>query len=383
MAVKGFVYRGKDRTTEDVKRAATMSTGNYDSTLQDGFQSFKVREGENCIRIFPPTWSEKEVEVWGKNWAIILSEHRNIGVDRGSFLCLEAMREEPCPICDMRRQSTDDEERFQLSPNKRALCWVINRDDEAAGPQLWSMPIKKVFKVINARSVDRKTGALVLIDDPVDGYDIFFNCENAGKMTAEYTGIELDRDPSNLGPSEEIEDRWMKYVMEHPLPSVLLWPEPDYLEKVLSGRVSKRSETAEEEATEEEGAPPPRSRRQRPSAEETSPRSTRRGRGGDPPEEDETPLEEEEGTDPETEADPEPPPPRSTRRGRNGGEEEPPPRRTARRSEPEAAEEPEADPPPRRTARQRPSEDEAAPAPSRQARGSLERLRPARQRGRE
>lgn len=380
MAVKGFVYRGTKRTTEDVKRAATMSTGNYDSMFIDGVPVFKVKEGENVIRIMPPTWPDEDLEKWGKDWAIIASVHNNIGVDRGTFLCLDAMRGEPCPICEIRREATDDEERFALSPNKRAVAWLINRDDEGAGPLLWSMPIKKIFKVINARSIDRKSGALVLIDDPDEGFDVIFNCEGAGKKNADYTGVDVDRDPSPLHDKEELQDRWMKYIMDNPLPSVLNWPEPEYIEKVLMGKSSRRADADEAEA--EGGAPPARSRRGREAEteegeSETRRTPTRRGRGGEPPEEDETPPEAEAEAPPRRTRRSEPeeetePAPRTTRR-RAEPEEEAPPRRTARRNGPE--EETEAEPTPRRIRRVEPEEEEV-PEPSRRARGALERLRP-------
>jgi hypothetical protein len=373
----GFVYRGNLRTPEDVARRAKHSSGLYDSAILDGFTVFKPKEGENIIRILPFTW--QDVDKWGASWEIIVAVHNNIGPDRGTFICLDKMQDESCPVCEARRSAVDDEERYALAPNERALCWLIDRNDEKAGPQWWLMPIKKVFKVINARSTDKKSGALLLVDDPEEGYDIYFTREGTGKTT-DYTGVEIDRDPTPPSENAATQAKWLAYVQEHPLPDILNFQDHDYIEKVLMGRVSKK---AEAEAEEDEAAEPAPRTRRRPGVEDS----------GDP-----------------TDADP---PPRTARRRpveaqeegseAEGEEATPAPTRARRRPEPEPEaeeaepeleaspigrrrpvaeepeEEPEADPPPRTTRRRAPAaepEEEEIPPESAAARRSLEKLRP-------
>ena len=71
MAVKGFVYRGEDRTVEDVDRRSKMKSGLYDSVVMEGVPTFKPREGENTIRILPGTWKDTfVVEVTGFSYPL-------------------------------------------------------------------------------------------------------------------------------------------------------------------------------------------------------------------------------------------------------------------------------------------------------------------------
>jgi hypothetical protein len=380
---KPFVYRGATRTAEDITRRTKMSSGAYDSTVLEGFTIFKPKEGENTIRILPLTW--EDTDKYGTSWEIMVYVHNNIGPDKGQFLCLDKMKGEPCPICEARRSAVDDEERYALSPNMRAMCWLIDRDAENAGPQWWQMPIKKIFKVVNSRSIDKKTGAPILIDDPEEGYDLAFTREGTGLKT-DYTGVEVFRDPTPVHEDQKTQDRWLAYIMENPLPDILNFQEADYIEKVLSGRVSKK------QADEDEGddpKPEPRSTRRRPAAveeepeAELAPRTTRR-----------RPVEAEEESAEETE---ERAAPSTTRRvGRARPEPEPD---AEEESEPEAdtrpagrrrpskeeppAEEEEAEPAPPTTRRRavaaaEPEEEEEIPPQSRSARAGLEKLRPRR-----
>ncbi len=373
----GFVYRGNLRTTEDVARRAKHSSGLYDSAILDGFTPYKPKEGENIIRILPFTWTD--VDKWGASWEIFVWVHNNIGPDRGTFICLNKMKDEPCSICEARRSAVDDEERYALAPNERALCWLIDRKDEKTGPQWWMMPIKTVFKVINARSTDKKTNALLLIDDPEEGFDVFFDVEGAGKKTASYTGVEIDRDPTPVHQDEKLQARWLNYVTENPLPELLNIQDHDYIEKVLMGRVSKKA-AADDGADDSKSEP--RTARRRPAASEEEPEaavSARMARR--------RPVEaQEEGSEPEAE-EATPGPTRARRRPEPETEAEAEPeadarpagRRRSSREEP-PAEEAVEDEPPARTTRRRsvaaePDEEEIPPE-SHSARAGLEKLRP-------
>jgi len=238
-------------------RTQYVPSGNYDAIIQEGFPVFKPKDGENVIRLMQASWPEEEIPKWGTDWAILISVHNNVG-DRGTFLCLDAMYGEPCPVCEAAMEEPDKDIRFELEANKRALAWLINRKDPSVGPQAWSMPLKKVWKVINARSRDRKTGALLHIDDPEAGYDVVFTGENTGKKTADYQGIEIEREATMLGPDDATQQKWIDYIVENPLPSILNIPDPEYIRKRLFGRVSRaRPADAVEEAT---GAMPARRR---------------------------------------------------------------------------------------------------------------------------
>ena len=372
MAIKGkFVYKGRDRSVEDVSRKSRQKPGLYDNFILSDFPTFKVKEGENAVRILPPTW--EDTDKWGDSWELGIWVHYNVGADGGSFICLDKMKGEPCPVCEARREATDDEERYQLAPGWRALCWVVDRDNEKAGPQVWSMPAT-LFRDINSRSIDKKSNAVILIDDPEEGYDVVFTREGADKRT-KYVGVEVARDPTPVHDDEKIQQRWLDYILEHSLPTVLNIQDSGYIEKVLSGKVSAASKKAE--AEEEEDTPPRSSRAARrvpEPAEEEEAATSRRGATRRPAEPE------------EEEAEAEAPLPRSRRGAPVEPEEEeetPPTRRTARQAPEEAEEEADEDPAPSprgarnptRRASSEPEEGEDIPEESRTARRGLERLR--------
>lgn len=236
-----FEYRGRDRSVESVVQKSKQATGNYDRYTLEGVPSFKPKEGENCVRILPPTW--KDTQRYGDGWEIQIHLHSNVGVDNSQYLCLDKMNDEDCPICAARRDATDTDEADALRVGWRALCWVVSRDDEKAGPQLWAMP-PTLFRDICAASVDKKGNTPILIDDPEEGYDLYFHREGSGLRT-KYSRIEVVRDPSPLHDNQKLQDRWLDYIMETPLPDVLQFFPADHIEKVLFGRVDRGSEGGE------------------------------------------------------------------------------------------------------------------------------------------
>jgi len=238
-----FTYRGEDRTAEDVSRASKTSGGTFDQYLTQGVNFFKPREGENNIRIMPLSW--EDTKKWGKDWAILIYVHHSIGADNSAYLCLEKMKGEACPICEARADAETEDEQRALRPNKRALVWLIDRDNEKAGPHVWSMPLQ-LYRDLQTRSIDKKTGTVILIDHPDEGYDISFVKEGTGLHT-KYTAVEVARDGSALSENEKKQTRWLDLIAEQPLPEILNYYDADYITKVLEGKSSKRDDDEDED----------------------------------------------------------------------------------------------------------------------------------------
>ena len=371
---KRFVYKGGERTVEDVTRFSKQSGGTYDSFINPDIPTYKPREGDCAIRILPMTW--EDTEKWGPGWHIGVTVHYGVGPDEGTYLCLDKMKGEPCPVCEARRDAVDADEADALRTSWRALCWVVDRDNEKAGPMVWSMPIS-VFRDINVRSVDKRTKGVILIDDPDEGYDVLFSRAGSGVRT-KYTSIEVERDPTPILADQKRQQKWEDFILDNPLPDLLNFFEYEYIEKVLFGKVDKRRAAAEEEehprrgrrATEEDEERPSGRRRSRGAEEEEEDRPTGRRRAS---EEEERPVErrrsraesdeEEEPTRRRRPAEPdeEEERPASRRRAASEtvdeeGEEERPTRRRA--AQPEAEEEVGEDDPPPRRRRAAPAEDE-------------------------
>lgn len=274
-----MAFKYRKRTAESVSRRAKQSSGVYDSYVSIDAQWFKPKEGENIIRIMPwisqdnPLLKKPEfVDKWGDHWGIDIFIHRNVGPDNGTYLCANKMSGEPCPICDARNEA-GEEEAQALKPQNRILCWLIDRSDEKAGPKLWNMPLG-TSKDISARSTVKGTGELLSIDDPEEGYDIYFDREGVKDRT-KYEHVDVARDPSPLHDKQSTQDRWLDYVEDNLLPEILEFHEANYLEKILFGQM-ERAERSEVEGDRER----PARRGRRDEAEPEREEKTSRGRRG-------------------------------------------------------------------------------------------------------
>lgn len=230
MSKRTFKYRGGDRTVEEVSRNVRESGGDYDSYLDPACPFYKAREGYNIVRILPRTWDD--VQVWGKGWFIKVFLHRNIGPDDGIYLCLK-MKGEHCPICEARTQATSEGEFDLIRAQARILCWVIDRENERNGPQIFSMPIT-LFREISSRSIDKNSETVIYIDDPEKGYDVSFTREGTTKKT-KYIGVEIARKSTYLSSDEDREGAWLDFIENHPLPEMLVYYDADHIEKIFCG----------------------------------------------------------------------------------------------------------------------------------------------------
>lgn len=343
-----FKYEG--RSAESIKKEAAAASGSYDDYMKAGTQKFKPRDGDNAIRILPPGWEDKrpvEQGGWGDSWGVTLWVHGNIGVDRANYLCPQKMTGEPCAICDARQEVLDDkEEADALRPSKRTGVWLIDRYAEKDGPQFWSMPQQQIAGEILQRSIDRKTGAAVLIDHPDDGYDVLFRKTGVQRNT-DYTAVEIDRDPSYLCENTKTQDKWLEFIVEHNLPSMFNFFTYEYLEKVVRGQAS-RKESDKDDRQEDRGGRGGRGRsdekedrgRSRGGREESSSRRSSR-------EEEPDTAEKEDRGGRRTSREPEPEERSSRRggdddRGRGRGRDPEPQERSSRRGRDEDKDEPEA-----------------------------------------
>ena len=276
-----FKYRGRERTVEDVDKRSKVSGGGYDSIFKSDTVSYKAKEGDCAIRIMPPSW--KDVETWGKDWSILVHFHRNVGADKGTYLCLDKMQGETCPICEARRSMTDEDELDAIRVQTRPLCYVIDRDNEKAGPQANLMPMG-MFKDIQSRSIDKKNDEVIYIDDPDEGFDIQFRREGADIKTR-YVSIEVDRDPSPLAGKASKQEDWLDYITDNPLPDILNFFDAEHIEKVLFGKSERRKgRGGDEEEDRRGGGRRERGRRdeeEEESREDAAPRSKRARRGED------------------------------------------------------------------------------------------------------
>src|SRR5512135_3474719 len=92
-----FEYDGGSRTVDDIHKQQRLG-GVNDYFLASDVKRYKPREGENCVRILPPRWKDKET--WGNYWSITTYVHYNVGPDGAAYMCLDKMKGKRCPVCE-------------------------------------------------------------------------------------------------------------------------------------------------------------------------------------------------------------------------------------------------------------------------------------------
>lgn len=220
---RGFEYRS--RSADDTKRRASQGANDFDKILKDHIKMWKPNDGDNRIRILPPTWEG------AKHFGHDIYVHYGVGPDRGSYLCLQKMKGEPDPIAeerDIARREEDEKYAKELDAKKRVLVYLIDRDHEKEGVQAWAMPWTVDRDIVKV-SVDRQSGEVLPIDHPEEGFDIEFEKKGAQART-EYLGMAIARRSTPLG-----KDEWLDYAIDNPLPDQLQFFDYDHIAKAFNG----------------------------------------------------------------------------------------------------------------------------------------------------
>ena len=245
-----FKYGGR---SEDTIKARQQQSGDFDSFLSDKAPKLKIPEGHMALRVLPYTWDKK---LWGDNWALQVHIHRGVGPDNSSYLCPATMAkkypkwkhadDDWCPICDAYAAEEDEKEKKKYRPQSQRLAYVINRKDEKAGPQIWRLGVK-IETDLQMRSEDQKTGEMLLIDDPEEGYDISFRRVGTTMENTEYKAVDIDRSPSPIHEKESRQEAWLDFITENPIPDLLIFHDGKYLEKIFMGKGGSKKDKDDEE----------------------------------------------------------------------------------------------------------------------------------------
>jgi hypothetical protein len=222
----------KKRTEVMKQKKDETFSGGRDYIFKTKVAMFSPKDGENVIRCLPGAWEDAYVP-WMEAFI-----HYQIGANNSQFLCPAKMLKRPCPICEEHKNLLDSgknpEEVRSLQPQLRAICWVIDRAEEAKGPQIWVMPYTKIAKEIITHSFSRKTGEPVFVDNPENGWDIIFN--KAGKLkNTQYSGLRKDDEASPLHSDEEVINKWLDFVSKNVIPEMLQYKDYDYIKEALHG----------------------------------------------------------------------------------------------------------------------------------------------------
>lgn len=221
-AAREFVYQQRD--PESAHRRSE-SRGDFDVFIKEHVKTFKVNDRDNNVRIVPPTWDKPE------HYGLDIYVHYRVGPDKQSYLCLHKMKGEPCPICDERGKALaqgDEEYARSLAPTRRVLVYLVDRDNRRDGVQAWAMPQTLDQNIVKV-SVDKTSGEVIPIDDPEEGYDVFFE-KKGSQRTTEYVGVQVARRSSPLDEPDALD-----FAMDNPLPDQLVYYSYDHIAKEFGG----------------------------------------------------------------------------------------------------------------------------------------------------
>lgn len=238
MTRRKFKYRPP--TEKAVKESASSGSG-FDNYLRQDMPKYKVKEGENKIRILPATW--EGADYFGYQIPVIYS----VGVDRCTYIP-PSFKDKDDPFAERRQQAVregDTELADSLKPGHRFLYWVIDRKKESDGPLLFAAA-PKLNNDISKQMIDEDDGGVIAIDHPEEGYDVIFHKEGTGIKT-NYTGVKISRHSRPISDDEDQMTEWLDYIMENPLPDAVNIYSYEHLVKVLAGEAPKASEDDDEE----------------------------------------------------------------------------------------------------------------------------------------
>ena len=234
-------FKYQERSREALQKRSEQRATKFDSPYKDGIQLYKAVDGENAIRILPPTWDNAE------HYGMDVYYHYGIGEDQQTYICPAKMNEGDCPICieakTIKPKTKEDEELLrQLKPGKRVLVWVVDRNNEEAGPMLYPMPWT-MDKDISAASIDSRTGEILHVDSPDNGFDIFFSKQGTG-ITTKYNGIRIDRRESPLHSDASVVGEWLEYISDNPINSIYQVYSFETIDRAFSGKVTAKNDVA-------------------------------------------------------------------------------------------------------------------------------------------
>jgi hypothetical protein len=226
---KGFVYKKRDPAV--IEKRATQSGGEFEGFISDEFKTFRPADGDNFIRILPPTWEDPEhfgIDIWA---------HFQVGPKNASVLCLSKMKNKKCPICEAMLKAdraSDEELKKELMPRHQVAVWMVDRKNPEKGPLIYTMPWTTERDIAKV-SVDKQTKEVYAIDDPEEGYDISFDRTGKG-INTRYAGFQLTRKPTS------IEQDWLDWVVEFPLDGCFVWRDYEEIKALFEGEDGAEAE---------------------------------------------------------------------------------------------------------------------------------------------
>lgn len=218
-------FKYEPRPAQNWEKRQNQGSFQYNGAVKEELNQFRPHDNENSIRICPPTWPN------APHYGYDIYLHYQVGPVKGTVVCLSKMFRKPCPICEFQAQCElkGREDAKEYKPSKRVAVWLVDR--KAAKPEealgIWPMGWT-VDRDITLICKDRDSGALYHIDNPTEGFDVYFD-KKGKEIGTTYTGISLSRNPSI------IEAKHLDFIAEHPIPDCFILREYDEVKYMFEG----------------------------------------------------------------------------------------------------------------------------------------------------
>ncbi len=221
----------------------------FDSILKPNTKTLKMKVGINTLRLVRGA----DEDYWGYElWC-----HNRVGTKSSTYLCLKlnkGTKSKTCPICqaaDEAAANGDTEEAKALVAKQRTIAYVIDRDNEKDGLQVWDMSGGQRHDIDSVCSTV-KHGVLD-VSHAESGFDLTIRREGTG-LNTRYVGLAVDRESTPLSESARQQDAWLAEVAKTPLGSLLRYYDADYLSGIISGKIEQKDEDDEDTDTDRKPA---------------------------------------------------------------------------------------------------------------------------------
>lgn len=169
----------------------------YEPDKKTSVRFWKPKEGEHDIIIVPGLTGTQHPK-YGPNQMqheFTVFVHRQIGINKDQFVCLNRTFGEPCPICEHLASFEEPSEATikAYAPSKRTLYNVIvcdSAEEESKGVQIWEVSAKLFTAPLEVYSHKKREGGEVRYADIDKGKVINF-VQSGKKLTLEYGSFEF------------------------------------------------------------------------------------------------------------------------------------------------------------------------------------------------
>jgi len=173
------------------KRIDNISSGGRTNFLTDVLDIYKMKDGDNFIRILPPVGKSDD-------FGVTVSVHNWVGPNRDSVICPEKMHKKSCPVCKVHRLAQKkglEELAKETRPTQRTIFIVLDthtKNRQSEDPLVMDAPQSLADDILRA-CVKKKTGEVIDISHPTKGREIYFDRTKVkGKKYPEYRGATLE-----------------------------------------------------------------------------------------------------------------------------------------------------------------------------------------------